>query len=50
MGQRAGELLYEQILGRPVQQHLLLETELIVRASSVCTPLIPEKQGEQTVF
>lgn len=35
MGRRAGELLYDQILGRTVEPHVLLETELIIRASSV---------------
>ncbi|MEZ4727979.1 MAG: LacI family DNA-binding transcriptional regulator [Caldilineaceae bacterium] len=35
MGRRAGELLYDQILGRAVASHVLLETELIIRASSV---------------
>lgn len=37
MGQRAGELLYDQILGKPVESSVLFETELIVRASSVST-------------
>jgi len=35
MGQRAGELLFEQILGHTVEPQTLLATELIVRASSL---------------
>lgn len=35
MGRRAGQLLFEQIMGQPVEPCTLLATELIVRASSV---------------
>lgn len=38
MGRRAGELLFEQILGHAVEPRTLLATELIVRASSVGQP------------
>lgn len=34
MGRRAGELLCDQIMGRAVEPRALLETELVVRASS----------------
>jgi len=34
MGRRAGELLFDQIKGRPLAPVPLLATELIVRASS----------------
>lgn len=40
MGRRAGELLYDQILGRAVEPSVLLATELIVRASSVRKPVV----------
>lgn len=35
MGRRAGELLFDQIMGRAVEPCSWLETELIVRASSI---------------
>lgn len=34
MGRRAGELLLKRIAGQPTERHLMLETELVVRASS----------------
>jgi LacI family transcriptional regulator len=34
MGRRAGELLLERIAGQPTERHLMLETELVMRASS----------------
>ncbi len=37
MGRRAGELLCDQIMGRSVTPRALLETELVVRASSFCS-------------
>jgi LacI family transcriptional regulator len=35
MGRRAGELLIERIGGQPTEWHVVLETTLVVRASSI---------------
>ena len=38
MGRRAGELLFERINGQLAEKHVLLDTELVIRASSQSMP------------